>query len=90
MEGMVYVNMILCENFIYINYEFNWVFVVDYLFVIVLIVVLLISGVLGNFLVIKVYYFNIRVDLLSGRVFFFVLVVMDLLVCVVGFIIYMV
>lgn len=90
MEGKTYSNVTLSENFTYINYELNRALAADYLFVTIIIVILLISGVFGNLLVIKVYYFNIRVDPLSGRAFLPALAVMDLLACVAGSIIYMV
>lgn len=90
MEGTAHANMTPRENFTYINYELNRALAADYLFVTVLIAVLLISGVFGNLLVIKVYYFNIRVDPLSGRAFLPALAVMDLLACVAGSTIYMV
>lgn len=90
MDETASTNMTRNENFTFINYELNRILAADYLFVTIIIVILLISGVFGNLLVIKVYYFNIRVDPLSGRAFLPALAVMDLLACVAGSMIYIV
>lgn len=90
MEGRTQANLTPSENLSYINYELNWMLAADYLFVTVIIIILLISGVIGNLMVIKVYYFNIRVDPLSGRAFLPALAVMDLLACAAGSMIYLV
>lgn len=89
-EEMAGTNVSHPGNTSYINLELNEKLVLDYLVVTLIIVLCLAFGVIGNLLVIKVYYCNIRVDPLSGRAFIPALAVMDLLSCVAGSTIYLV
>ncbi|XP_062572319.1 cholecystokinin receptor type A-like, partial [Saccostrea cucullata] len=77
-------------NISYINPHLNSVLTLDYIYVTVVIVILLVCGVIGNAIVIKIYCFSIKVDPLSGRAFIPALAVVDLLSCIAGSIIYLV
>jgi hypothetical protein len=83
-------NIFRGENISYVNYDLNSLLTEDYLYVTVSIVLLLVCGIIGNSIVIKIYYFNIKVDPLSGRAFIPALACMDLLACIAGSLIYLV
>lgn len=78
------------ENFSYVNYDLNIVLARDYVYVTVVIILLLICGVIGNAIVMKIYYFNIKVDPRSGRAFIPALAFMDLFACMTGSLIYLI